>query len=193
MADKVAIIGWGSLLWDLDNLEPHVHGEWAIDRGPTLPLEFVRVSPKRLNALTVVIDRDHGMGCPTSYRLSRRSDVVEAAGHLAARERAVPEHIGFTCLRTGRRQSRLPETADVVAAWLEDRGLDAAVWTDLEGNFRDRTGQDFSLDTAVAYLRSLSGPSLVEAKRYIASAPSAVDTPLRRRLEDHAWWRAIAF
>ncbi|SVC10487.1 uncharacterized protein METZ01_LOCUS263341, partial [marine metagenome] len=36
----IAIIGWGSLLWDLDNLTPFVQGDWAINAGPRLPLEF---------------------------------------------------------------------------------------------------------------------------------------------------------
>lgn len=193
MAEKIAIIGWGSLLWDPDNLAPHVHGDWAFDQGPILPLEFVRVSPKRLDALTVVIDPRHGAPCPASYRLSRRSDVIEAAMNLGARERARPEHIGFMCRSTGRAQSRLPEILDVVGGWLEQSGLDAAVWTDLEGNFRDRTGQDFSIESAVRYLRSLPEHSLVEAKRYIASAPAAVDTPLRRELDTHGWWRDVAF
>ena len=43
----IAIIGWGSLLWDLDNLTPFVQGDWAINAGPRLPLEFSLVSRKR--------------------------------------------------------------------------------------------------------------------------------------------------
>lgn len=33
MTERIAIIGWGSLLWDLDNLAPHVSGEWELDLG----------------------------------------------------------------------------------------------------------------------------------------------------------------
>lgn len=190
---KVAIIGWGSLLWDLDDLAPHVRGDWAVDQGPELPLEFVRISPKRLDALTVVIDRDHGVTCGTSYRLSQRSDVVEAAANLAARERTTPENIGYVCRATGRRQSRTPETVERVAAWLAAEGLDAAAWTDIPGNFRERTGRMFTIDAAISYLRTLPAASLTEAKRYIDSAPAAVDTPLRRALSGHDWWRAVAY
>jgi hypothetical protein len=192
MTGAIAIIGWGSLLWDLENLAPHVSGDWAIDRGPLLPLEFVRVSPKRLDALTVVVDRDHGATCATSFRLSRQSEVSEAVANLAARERAAPEHIGFLCLKSGRLRSRLPEIAERMAAWLDETGLDAAVWTDLAGNFRERTGRDFSIAAAIDYLSALPEASMTEARRYIASAPAAVDTPLRRALETHDWWRAVA-
>jgi hypothetical protein len=193
MTERIAIIGWGSLLWDLENLTPHVSGEWARDLGPRLPLEFVRVSPKRLDALTVVVVRVHGVSCASSFRLSRQSDVNMAAANLAARERSTLDHIGFVSLGTGRHHSRLPETVDLVAAWLEGAGLDAAVWTDLPGNFRERTGQDFSIAAAVTYLGGLPEPSLVEAKRYIASAPAAVDTPLRRELDRHDWWQAVGY
>lgn len=193
MTGAIAIIGWGSLLWDLENLTPHVSGEWELDLGPRLPLEFVRVSPKRLDALTVVVDPDHGVACTTSFRLSRQSDVDVAVANLAARERTLAEHIGYVSRQDGRHRSRMPETVDRISAWLEDTGLDAAVWTDLAGNFRERTGQDFSIDAAVAYLAGLTGPSLVEAKRYISSAPAAVDTPVRRALDDHDWWRAVIY
>ncbi len=55
-------------------------------------------------------------------------------------------------------------------------------------NFRAETGRDFSLETAVDYLRSLPQESLIEAWRYITFAPEETDTPLRRHLGHHDWW-----
>lgn len=193
MSQTIVIIGWGSLLWDLDNLEPHVSGDWAHDAGPPLPLEFVRVSPKRLQALTVVIDHDHGVPCQTSYTRSNRHDPLEAVGDLAARERADPLNIGYVDVLTGDGRSKHHGVSDTVAEWLGSKGYRAAVWTDLSGNFAEATGSSYSIEVAVRYLEALEGASRTEAKRYIDSAPSAVDTPLRRLLDNHPWWREIGY
>lgn len=193
VSQTVVIIGWGSLLWDLDNLEHHVSDKWACDAGPCLPLEFVRVSPKRLQALTVVIDHDHGVPCRTSYIRSRRNDPLEAVGDLAARERADPLNIGYVDVRSASRRSRHGDVPDIVAAWLEVKGYRAAVWTDLSGNFAETTGKPYSLEGAVEYLAALEGRSRVEAKRYIDSAPGAINTPLRCLLDSHPWWRRIEY
>ena len=193
MSQTIVIIGWGSLLWDLDNLEPHVSGEWARDGGPPLPLEFVRVSPKRLQALTVVIDHDHGVPCKTSYTRSHRNDPLDAVGDLAARERADPLNIGYVDVQSGSQRSKHDGVSATVAAWLDVKGYRAAVWTDLSGNFAEATGTSYSLEGAIEYLAALEGQSRVEAKRYIDSAPGAVDTPLRRKLDSHSWWRQIEY
>ena len=79
----IAIIGWGSLLWDLDNLTPFVQGDWAINAGPRLPLEFSLVSRKRLGALALAIDEKHGAYSPSSIIHSMHSDIVEARSNLA--------------------------------------------------------------------------------------------------------------
>jgi len=53
---KIAILGWGSLLWDASDAEfDSLHDEWKTD-GPVLKLEFSRKSASRLNALTLVIE-----------------------------------------------------------------------------------------------------------------------------------------
>ena len=193
MNQTIVIVGWGSLLWDLDNLKPHVSGEWALEAGPPLPLEFVRVSPKRLQALTVVIDHEHGVPCPTSYTRSRRNEPMDAVHDLAARERADPLNIGFVDTVSGGARSKNDGITDAVSEWLDRKGYRAAVWTDLEGNFADATGRTYSIGNATDYLERLSGQSRIEAKRYIDSAPVMVDTPLRRHLNAHSWWREIEY
>ena len=67
------------------------------------------------------------------------------------------------------------------------------MWTDLPQNFESETGQDFSLDTALAYLRTLEGESLLEAKRYIDYAPEATATPLRDKLNNDSWWQSLPY
>ncbi len=185
-----AILGWGSLVWDLDDLAPKVRGGWAMGAGPVLPVEFSRVSAKRLGALTLALDPEAGAPCPTHAIASAAASAEAAARDLAARERAPRARIGAVCLARGTRQGT---QAGTVAAWCAAAGWTGAVWTDLPVNFADATGTAFSLAAAEAYLDALAGESRAEALRYIARAPAETDTPLRRRLSgDPRWAEALA-
>lgn len=190
---KIAVIGWGSLLWDLDDLTPHVTGDWQLAQGPTLPYEFVRVSRKRKQALVVVIDADYGTLCRASHIASARDALDHAVEDLARRERTTAENIGYVDRHRKYLQTRHDYAAEEVSAWLQSSPYDAAVWTDLTGNYEEVLGTPFSLPGAIAYLRSLEGASLIEARRYIESAPANIETPLRAALRQEAWWQAIAF
>ena len=185
---KIAVIGFGSLLWDLDDLAPKVSGEWKMYEGPILPLEFSLVSRKRHYALALVIDYGDGAPCPTCVIDSVRSEIGAAIVDLANRERMEPTNIGFVDRNTGASHSHREETRNTFWNWIEDSTYDGAVWTDGERNFEALTGRAFSLKTAQDHLRSLQGISLEEARRYIRNAPARVETPLRRALEGAPWW-----
>ena len=185
---KIAVIGFGSLLWDLDDLAPKVSGEWKMYEGPILPLEFSLVSRKRHYALALVIDYGDGAPCPTCVIESVRSEIGAAIVDLANRERMEPTNIGFVDRNTGASHSHREETRNTFWNWIEDSTYDGAVWTDGERNFEALTGRAFSLQTAQDHLRSLQGISLEEARRYIRNAPARVETPLRRALEGAPWW-----
>ena len=189
---EYAILGWGSLLWDLDILSPHVRGDWRMGQGPALPMEFTRISPKRKHGLVVCLDPEHGVPCQTHAIVSVRVEIGAVTADLAARERAPLARIGAVCLATGHRQGRIPEVTTAVAAWCEVQGLAGAVWTDLESNFVEHLGEGFDIPRAAAYLRSLADDSLDEAVRYIQNAPAATDTPLRRALGADPWWQGEA-
>ena len=185
---KIAVIGFGSLLWDLDDLAPKVSGEWKMYGGPILPLEFSLVSRKRHYALALVIDYGDGAPCPTCVIDSVRSEIGAAIVDLANRERMEPTNIGFVDRNTGESHSHREETRNTFWNWIEDSSYDGAVWTDGERNFEALTGRAFSLQNAQDHLRSLQGISLEEARRYIRNAPARVETPLRRALEGAPWW-----
>lgn len=187
-----AVLGWGSLIWDLDNLEAHVRGPWRMGEGPDLTMEFTRISPKRKHGLVVCLDPVHGVPCLTHAIASVRATAEEAALDLAARERAPRAMIGTVCLRTGASFGRSDLIVDAVRAWCEAQGWAGAVWTDLESNFHELRGSPFSVPRAIAYLRTLSGESLDEAVRYIENAPSETNTPLRRALAREPWWQDTA-
>ncbi len=184
----IAILGWGSLLWDLDDLAPKVEGPWALRAGPRLPMEFSRISPKRRMGLTLALDPAMGAPCATHAIRSRRAELAAARADLAARERAPLDRIGWADAEGF--ESRLPAVAGVIAAWCAASGWAGAVWTDLEPNFAEHAGTEFSVPNAMGWLRGLKHDSLAEAHRYIRNAPATVRTPLRRALVGDPWWRA---
>lgn len=190
----IAIIGWGSLIWDLDDLAPKVRGGWALGAGPALPVEFGRVSPKRLDALALCICRDHGAPCRTAVIESVRLEVAEAAEDLRARERAAsPAMIGFVDVVADEARAAHDDLAESVAAWCRATGRRGAVWTDLPPNFEERKGRPFSVEAALEHFRALEAihpTGFAEGVRYMHRAPAETDTPLRRRVAEEPWWTA---
>ncbi len=186
---KIAIIGWGSLIWDLEILSPHTLGEWQMSKGPRLPMEFSRISPKRKMGLVVCLDTLVGVDCATHVIRSSRDDVQSALKDLAARERAPHGRIGWADTTSG--AGRMDSVVLQVQQWCAENGWDAAVWTDLEPNFYDHTHQDFSVLRGVAYLKTLKGENLSEAFDYIENAPRHTKTPLRDALKGDDWWQSL--
>ena len=182
------VIGYGSLIWDLDDLAPHVEGQWILYAGPQLPLEFSLVSAKRRRGLALVIDHEYGQLCPSCIIRSNRNTIEKAVQDLAARERTSDQNIGFIERNSGAARSRSATTLATIRNWLSDTDYAGAVWTDGASNFESVLGVEFSVSTAVVHLHSLKGESAVEAKRYITLAPEKVDTPLRRALSEQSWW-----
>lgn len=183
LSGRIAILGYGSLIWDLDDLAPHVEGGWRMGAGPALPLEFSRISPKRLRSLVVVVDAEQGVPCATHAIASRRGDLAQAAADLAARERCGVARVGVAT--PGSDGSAV---ARRVARWCAETGAAGAVWASLPCNFEAETGRRFSVAAGLDYLRGLTGASAAEARRYIDGAPAATDTPLRRALAGAEWW-----
>jgi hypothetical protein len=94
---KIAILGWGSLVWDPRALR--LTGHW-MEGGPALPIEFSRISDN--GRLTLVIDEAHGVDVPTRYARSALSDLDEAIVDLQKREgSSVRNRIGFIDIRSG--------------------------------------------------------------------------------------------
>ena len=183
-----AVIGFGSLIWDLDDLAPRVEGQWTLYAGPRLPLEFSLVSAKRRRGLVLVIDHEHGQSCPSCIISSSRNTIQKVVQDLAARERTSDQKIGFIERDSGAAQSCSAATLASVRNWLVKSDYAGAVWTDGVSNFESVLGVKFSVAAATAHLRSLEGTSAAEAKRYITLAPGKVDTPLRRALAGQPWW-----
>lgn len=180
---KIAILGWGSLIWDPRQL-PY-KGKW-LTGGPELPLEFSGVS--RDGCLTLVIDLKHGERVPTRYVESSRSNLGDAIADLRDREGTITKKIGFVHIVAGTNSSaEFSDHADIfseVTEWCKAMGFDTAVWTGLPPQFERETGKIFSVENAVAYLQGLPRTVSKHAFNYIRNAPREVDTPLRRRLKE---------
>ena len=187
---KIAIIGWGSLIWDLEILAPHTAGGWQMASGPKLPMEFSRVSPKRKLGLAVCLDPVVGVPCQTHIIRSARGDIHSAVEDLRERERAPQGRIG--AYHAEFQHGRMPEVVALVQAWCAANGWDGAVWTDLEPNFKAHTGRGFSVKEGITYLKTLRGESLEEAYNYIQNAPAHTATPLRAALATNSWWQGLA-
>src|SRR5215471_4240067 len=109
---EIRILGWGSLLWEQDQTidksaaDRHEnfrkqHDRWEPE-GPTLPLEFSRVSRRRKGALTIVIDRKNGTPIKVSSARSTRTALADAIKDLREREEAQSEEqIGYVDLFAG--------------------------------------------------------------------------------------------
>ncbi|HMV54883.1 MAG TPA: hypothetical protein PLX20_12300 [Rhodocyclaceae bacterium] len=180
---KIAILGWGSLLWDDDREFDAHHDKWKLD-GPLLPIEFSRISTSRHGALTLVVDPSHGTRCQVAYALSKRRTIEDAVADLRCREHTTMSNIGFLQPKSAKPPSLDQQTWESLQNWVCERKIDAVVWTALTSNFKTKTGLPFSTENAVKYLSTLDSHGRSEADNYIARAPSFVVTPLRRMLSD---------
>ena len=116
--DMIAILGWGSLLWDWTRADGR-HSSWQKD-GPELKLEFSRISTSRNGALTLVIDPEHGMPTQVAYDLSQKLR-KDAMGDLRRREETTLSNIGYVRLNAAGAcvgsSGRDPATIDAIRHW----------------------------------------------------------------------------
>jgi hypothetical protein len=185
---RIAILGWGSLLWDESHKDfDERHEDWKFD-GPVLKLEFSRKSVSRGNALTLVIDPAHGQECQVAYAMSKRTDPEEAIADLCAREKTREKYIGCCFADNSRGQCRDPNSIDVICQWAKHKSIDVVLWTDLPGSFDVVPKRDF-LNAAVNHVQQLPPEGKAMAAEYVWRAPDFIATPLRERLQAEPWFR----
>lgn len=177
MIVRIALLGWGSLLWEGGNTFDDWHEPWQRD-GPSLRIEFSRVSSSRGGALTLVIDPENGVPVRVAWCLSRRQTIGEATEDLRKREQTKTKHVGRVAA-DGQAQCHDGESHQAISTWAAERELAGVVWTDLRTNFAAKRQEPFSIDAAMRYLKSLKGKSRMRAIEYFQQAPSFVQTPLR--------------
>lgn len=185
--DRIAILGWGSLIWDPRPDFDRWHREWKPD-GPELPIEFSRVSESRDGALTLVIDAEHGSSIQVAWCLSKRRRLVDAVGDLRCREGTTDSNIGRVSVPVGQDDAELESIEGRIIAWARENEVSSVVWTTLATNFMQKTRNPFSVARAIAHLQGLDSRGKAKAAEYVWRAPSFVQTPLRDALEVGPWF-----
>lgn len=187
---KIAILGWGSLLWDKrEEFEKHI-GIWNEKNGPELEIEFSRISSSRDGALTLVVDEQNGTPCKVAFAFSKRTDPQEVICDLRCREGTTLANIGYYFRDSKKTNAKDGSKSHVsITTWAEESGVDVVVWTMLKSNFKDETKKEFSTDAAVEYVSSeLGSEGKKKQIEYVRKAPDFVKTPLRTRLEQLPWF-----
>lgn len=182
MTNRIAILGWGSLLWDARQDFDDYHTAWQ-RLGPSLPIEFSRVSKSRRGALTLVVDSEHGVPTEVSYSFSSRKCLEDAIEDLRSREGTTRKNIGTWIV--GECRHKAGSLDEEICKWALSHDVAAVVWTNLASNFCEETGKPFSVANAIAYLGGLEHEAQQVALDYIQNAPSFVQTPLRDAVAGH--------
>jgi hypothetical protein len=179
---KIAILGWGSLLWDPRPEFDKQHDDCWKYNGPELKIEFSRKSDSREGALTLVIDEENGTLTKVAWCLSKRSNVEDAACDLRCREGTICRNI--RCIVVAEAVTSQNIAGNSVLDWARREKLDAVVWTGLESNFKP-----FTVDLALSYLKGLSPAGKAKAFEYFVRAPAFVKTEVRSALEKEPWFK----
>ena len=186
---KIAILGWGSLLWDNNHPDfDQRHEPWKYE-GPRVKLEFSRISAIRQGALTLVIDHICGTSTDVAWCLSNRDAPDDTICDLRCREGTTLKNIARVNVTNQKESTDLMEAHGTIVSWAREKGLEIVVWTALKNNFKEKTGDSFSVETAMSYLRALPPKNKIIAVEYISRAPDFVQTPLRAAIEREPWFQ----
>jgi len=192
---NIAIIGWGSLIWDPRNLEiDKTIGQkgWLSD-GPKLPIEFSRISNDR--RLTLVIDSE-GNEITTLYSISLFEELNHAILNLSIREGCGRDMIGHFRKDINELLPSNFHFGDAIKSWIyEKEAVEAVIWTNLSHKlwYIDEEGDKIIIqkDGLIRYLENLSTQRQAIAEEYIRRTPQIVDTPIRKMIESEMGWNPI--
>jgi hypothetical protein len=208
---NVAILGWGSLIWDPRDLKL-TSDVWHPD-GPHLPVEFVHISDASTLAprLTLVLyEASWVQNVLTLWNLSPIDDLDSARRNLAKREgittadpldriayvKAGPEPLDqrsqLTSITTAPKRRVVLGQID---AWLSVHGFGAAIWTDLaytaelgQQDAQGVRGLPTENDAALWLHELVKAGRAKSAEEYLRRAPAQVRTLVRERAERDFGW-----
>ncbi len=175
---NIACIGWGSLIWNPRELKSN--NEWFED-GPLLPIEFTRISSD--DRVTLIID-ENANPIRTYWSTMNTRDLEEAIASLQDREKTDREFIHWITMK-GQANTKIEQT---VKTWLEQKQLDAAIWTGL--GYSEKTGvKRPGIEDIFLHLQKLDGsPKGKVAEEYIRRAPGQTRTEFRTLIEQKFGW-----
>jgi len=192
---KIAILGWGSLVWNPGNLEIDmtVGQKGWFDDGPILSIEFARISQD--GRLTLVIDPE-GKEVQVLYSISLLEELDHAILNLAVREGCGKNMIGHFLKEDNELFPSDFQFGQAIQHWIEaNETIDAVIWTNLPSKLwyknEDRSKIDVPKNGFIEYLRKMPPNKQVFAEEYIRKAPISVDTLIRNAIENEFGWTAI--
>ncbi len=183
---NIAVIGWGSLIWCPGSLR--IRTKWRTD-GPVLPIEFARISDD--GRLTLVI-HSGSTPQPTYWALSELTDLEDARKNLKEREGCSLNAVHYFP-KDDASPSIPPEVETELQSWLpKHEKVEAAIWTGLTTNWREKRNRDFSPEDAVRYLGEVHADRRLtktyeRAKEYVQNAPPSMQTEVRKRMREKGW------
>lgn len=188
---KIAILAWGSLIWQPKDLFFDKEFGWKED-GPILPIEFARISKD--GRLTLVITKN-GTKVPVLYALSNYQNVEEAVLNLAVREGSGRRSIG-SYDKTKNEFSNDVFFEQNIIDWIKHKDIDAVIWTNLEENWdiKNEKGEiicKIQPDIRIKYLKDLKGNTSALAEEYIRKTPVQIKTKYRAKIEEELNWKPI--
>ena len=175
---KIAILGWGSLIWNPQNLQFNVESSWILG-GPVLPIEYSRISDN--GRLTLVITKE-GTPNKTFFALSTNEDLKSAIENLRNREGTITKNIGYFIKKN---RIFFPENFDFkenILNWIEDKDIDAVIWTNIPERWKE------ICEDRINYLKSLDTEKKELAMDYIIKTPIEIKTKLRVEIETQLNW-----
>ena len=175
---KIACIGWGSLIWDPRDLKIK-DKNWFKD-GPILPVEFVRISGNK--RVTLVVDPTAEL-IVTLWNLMDTNDFQIAFDSILQREETIPKRIHSIDSKS------IPNTEieKIIQSWLNEKELDAAIWTGLYLNNKVQDSRP-TIEEIIGHLQSLNGTELEKAKEYILKTPKQINTNYRKEIMKSLNW-----
>jgi hypothetical protein len=174
----IAILGWGSLIWEPKELEFDRTIGW-LENGPILPIEFARISNNK--RLTLVITHE-GTPVKTMYSISTNNRLDLAVTNLIKREGTIKRHIHSYCKINGFSDSNFLYKDNIID-WINTTDYDCVIWTNLPENWKEKTND------RIEYLKTLSLDESLLAKEYICNTPSQTQTKYRTLIEEKLNWR----
>lgn len=184
---KIAILGWGSLIWNPKSLSYNKTFGWQMD-GPLLPIEFSRISND--GRLTLVITEE-GEKVNALYAFSNCNNLDEAILDLTLREGTIKRRIGFYNKITDEVFPKDFKYTSDIKSWISNKEIDVVIWTNLGEKWKTKNDKVIASDFRVDYLKKLKGYSAVIAEEYIRKTPKQIKTKFRKIIEDELKWYPI--
>ena len=183
---KIAILGWGSLIWQPQELKFDANIGWK-ENGPVLPIEFARISKD--GRLTLVIT-PNGTDVPTLYAVSSFDSLDLAVLNLAVREGSGRMSIGSYNKSKDEFSPIDFSFKENIKNWIQTTDFDAVIWTNLPEklNLENVTKTKNDPDGRINYLQNLKGNQSALAEEYIRNTPKQIATKYRNKIIKILGW-----